>query len=160
MRKNMPAVFFSISVIILTCMAGFIAWRKTKTDPYISCLAVQSTAHGDNLMQGKFDFLFQNGKGRIRINGKMTVTAKDSIISRQIFFTYTRHDSDYVLKSYQVQMMNNGDSTIVNRDFNHHFPAFFSQEDKQLAMAIRQDRSGNHVMYFAEVPVFFCQPKK
>lgn len=160
MRKNMPAVFFFISILILSSMAGFIAWRNMKTDPYISCLAVQSTAHGDFLMQGKFDFLFQNGKGRIRINGKTTDTAKDSIVSRQIFFTYTRHGSDYVLKSHQVQLINNGDTTIANGDFNRHYPAFFSQEEKQLAIAIHQDRSGNVVMYFADVPVFYCQPKK
>ncbi|ELC6355184.1 hypothetical protein Q8V91_004495 [Enterobacter hormaechei] len=160
MRKNMPAVFFFISILILSSMAGSIAWRNMKTDPYISCLAVQSTAHGDFLMQGKFDFLFQNGKGRIRINGKTTDTAKDSIVSRQIFFTYTRHGSDYVLKSHQVQLINNGDTTIANGDFNRHFPAFFSQDEKQLAIAIHRDRSGNVVMYFADVPVFYCQLKK
>ncbi|EDP8577938.1 TPA: hypothetical protein PP061_003905 [Salmonella bongori] len=80
-------------------------------------------------------------------------------MSRQIFFTYTHQGDDFVLLSQQVQMMNNGDTTIANSEFNSHFPAFFSQEEKQLAMAIRLDRSGNFVMYFANVPVFYCQPK-
>lgn len=160
MRKNMSAVCFFISILILSSMAGFIAWRNTKADPYISCLAVQSTAHGDFLFQGIFDFLFQNGKGRLRINGKTTVAAKEGIVSRQIFFTYTRHGSDYVLKSHQVQLINNGDTTIANSNFNRHFPAFFSQEEKLLAIAIHRDRSRNVVVYFADVPVFYCQPKK
>lgn len=160
MRDKFPAVLFFLSIAIFIGMTGFSAYNNMKTDRNISCLAVQSTAHGNFLMQGKFDFLFQHGKGRIRINGSTTTSGKTNIVSRQIFFTYTRYDTDFVLNSQQVQMMNNGDATIANSDFNHHFPAFFSQEGKQLAMAIRQDRSGNYVMYFANVPVFFCQPKK
>ncbi|WP_274242164.1 MULTISPECIES: hypothetical protein [unclassified Enterobacter] len=111
-------------------------------------------------MQEKYDFLFQHGKGMVSINGLTTVNAKEKIVSRQIFFTYTRNGYDFVLKSQQVQLMNNGDTTIANGDFNRHFPAFFSKEDKQLAMAIHRDRSGSFVMYFADVPVFYCQPKK
>lgn len=160
MREKLPVVLFLISTAVLTGTAGFSASRKMKTDRDFSCIAFQSTAHGDFLMQGKFDFLFQHEKGRLSINGSTTNAGNTGIVSRQIFFTYTHYGTDFVLKSYQVQMMNNGDTTIANSDFNHHFPAFFSQEEKQLAMAIRQDRSGNYVMYFSEVPVFYCQPKK
>lgn len=159
MLKNIPAFLISIFTISLISMVGFNLWSDTKKDPHISCLAVQSTTHGDFLMQGKFDFLFQNGKGRVRINGITTVGKNEHIVSRQIFYTYTRHGADYVMKSQQIQLMNNGDTTIANSDFNSHFPVFFSQEEKQLAMAIHQDQSGNVVMYFADVPVFFCQPK-
>lgn len=160
MRKKLPAVLFIISAVIFISMVVFAAYHNVNTDRHISCLAVQSTKHGDFLMQGKYDFLFQDGKGRVRINGSTAVNAKEKIVSRQIFFTYTRHGDDFVLKSQQVQLMNNGDTTIANSDFNSHFPAFFSQEDKQLAMAIRQDQARSFVMYFADVPVFYCQPKK
>ena len=158
MPKKLSSVLFFISMVIFISMAVFAAYSRMNTDRHISCLATQSTKHGDFLMQGKFDFLFQNGKGRVRINGSTAVAAKKNVVSRQIFFTYTRLDDDFVLLSQQVQTMNNG--TIENSDFNNHFPAFFSQAEKRLAMAIRQDRSGNFVMYFADVPVFYCQPKK
>ncbi|EPE1853276.1 hypothetical protein [Cronobacter dublinensis] len=160
MHKKLPAVLFFISAVIFIGIVAFAAYNNVNTARHISCLAVQSTKHGDFLMQGKYDFLFQYGKGRVRINGSTAVNVKKKIVSRQIFFTYTRYGDDFVLKSQQVQLMNNGDTTIANDDFNRHFPAFFSQEDKQLAMAIHQDRSGSFVMYFADVPVFYCQPKK
>ncbi|EBX1067509.1 hypothetical protein DQ010_25960, partial [Salmonella enterica subsp. enterica serovar Oranienburg] len=51
-------------------------------------------------------------------------------------------------------------TTIANSDFNSHFPAFFSQGEKQLAMAIRQDLSGNFVMYFADVRCFIASLKR
>ncbi|ECF7068837.1 hypothetical protein ABDS71_004318 [Salmonella enterica] len=159
MCKKLPALLFFISTIIFLSMAVFAAYSKMSKDHHILCLANQSTIHGDFLMQGEFDFLFQKGRGRVRINGSTDVGEKENIVSRQIFFTYTRQSDDFVLLSQQVQMMNNGDTTIANSEFNSHFPAFFSQEEKQLAMAIRLDRSGNFVMYFANVPVFYCQPK-
>ncbi|AGR61923.1 hypothetical protein AHS86_23830 [Salmonella enterica subsp. enterica] len=159
MCKKLPALLFFISTIIFLSMAVFAAYSKMSKDHHILCLANQSTIHGDFLMQGEFDFLFQKGRGRVRINGSTDVGEKENIVSRQIFFTYTHQGDDFVLLSQQVQMMNNGDTTIANSEFNSHFPAFFSQEEKQLAMAIRLDRSGNFVMYFANVPVFYCQPK-
>ncbi|ELV3390474.1 hypothetical protein SGI62_004395 [Enterobacter hormaechei] len=158
MSKLFFVILFSISLLILIIMVMAIQ-NGNKTDSDISCLAVQSTTHGDFSLHGEFDFLFSNKKGRVRINGITVLSGKVSIVSRQIFFSYTHYQSDFVLKSQQVQLMNNGDATIANGDFNHHFPAFFSQEEKQLSITIRQDRSGNFVMYFADVPVFYCEPK-
>ncbi|EOZ9391120.1 hypothetical protein ACQYE5_003085 [Enterobacter cancerogenus] len=158
MSKLFAIVLFTISLLILIITANS-SQNRNKIDSDISCLAVQSTTHGDFSFHGEFDFLFINKKGRVRINGSTIFLGKASIVSRQIFFTYTHYQSDFVLKSQQVQLMNNGDATIANGDFSHHFPAFFSQEEKQLSIIIRQDRSGNFVMYFADVPVFYCEPK-
>lgn len=158
MSKLFPVVLFTISLLILIITAMAVQ-NGNKTNSDISCLAVQSTTHGGFSFHGEFDFLFSNKKGRVRVNGSTVLSGKVSIVSRQIFFTYTHYQSDFVLKSQQVQLMNNGDATIANSDFSHHFPAFFSQEEKKLSMTIRQDRSGNFVMFFADVPVFYCEPK-
>lgn len=160
MLKKVPAVLFFISAVIFISMVAFTAYNNVNTDREISCIAIQSTTHGDFSAHGEFDFLFSDKKGRVRINGSTELSGRLNIVSRQIFFNYTRYGDDLMLESQQVQLMNNGDAAIANADFSHHFPAFFSQEKKQLAMTIRQDRSGNFVMSFADVPVFYCQPGK
>ncbi|WP_432224914.1 hypothetical protein [Enterobacter wuhouensis] len=159
MRKKYSVIVFSISLFILLITA-VITYNGMKADREISCLAIQSTTHGNFFAQAEFDFLFSEKKGRVRINGSTELSGRVNIVSRQIFFNYTRYGADFMLESQQVQMMNNGDTAIANADFSHHFPAFFSQEKKQLDMTIRQDRSGNFVMSFANIPVFYCQPVK
>lgn len=159
MRKILFFIPFIISLIILI-VTVVLAYNHIRTDRNISCLAVQSTTHGDLYMHGSFEFLFNNGRGSLKINGNTEFAGRVNIVSRQIFFIYTRFGSDFILKSQQIQLMNNGDTAIANKDFNHHFPVFFSQEEKQLALTIRQDRIENLVMYFADVPAFYCEPKK
>ncbi|MGS3490038.1 hypothetical protein ACB276_19725 [Enterobacter hormaechei subsp. xiangfangensis] len=159
MRKLFSVVLFIIALLILLITA-VMTHNGMKADHGIACLAFQSTTHGDFSAHGEFDFLFNDKKGRVRINGSTELSGRINIVSRQIFFNYTRYGDDFILESQQVQLMNNGDAAIANADFSHHFPTFFSQEKKQLAMTIREDRSGSFVMSFADVPVFYCQPGK
>lgn len=159
MRKLLlPPLMFSF-MLILSLTAWFRFFDFDGEDQVISCISNQSTIHGDFLMKGNFDFLFNEGEGRVRINGSTIVSGDEKIVSRQIYYTYIHQQNEYILKSKQIQMMNNGDSAIANSAFNHHFPAFFSKEGKELAVAIRQDKYNNFVIYFADVPAFYCQRK-
>lgn len=154
MRLYALVTIFLFTLIFFSASTWFSLSDKSHYDPGVSCISNHTLIHSSFRMSARYYFTFSDGRGVVRVNGKATVGNKESIISRQVFFTYIKVGNEYTLISNQIEKMSNDHGEPGGAE--QHFPSFFSVAGRQFSFTAHTDRYKNLVMLFGDVPVFYC----
>lgn len=146
-------VLFAVSAVVFF-LSLWLYWDNRFWGDISQCTSHTTLVHGTLRVDARYDFAMSRGKGVIRINGNAIVDNKKLPISRQVQFIYSHIGDTYTLENTQSEIMSNDKGNLVN--IQEHFPSFFSVAGRRLTIVMQLDRYKNYIMYFGNVPVFYC----
>lgn len=149
--KVVSIVVTGIAALILFCSVWYV-YRPTSDN--FSCTSDDFLLHEGMQMRARYILSIVDGNGSIRVIGAVTSKGESYPVSRQIHFTYTRQDNEYLLTSTHIVTFSNDKG--IESAANKHYPAFFSLAGQKLTVKILNDRYDNKVIYFGGVPLFYC----
>lgn len=150
----------TVTLIIFLIIIGWnLSWRMGVNERItsLSCISDQTLIHDNFTLAARYIFLFDKGKGSVRINGKTTLGDKTDTVSRQVFFSYSGVGDEYLLLSNQIEIFAADQS--INTGIQKHLPSFFLEKDRQFAVTIHRDSFRNLIILFGDIPVFYCVAK-
>lgn len=84
--------------------------------------------HGDTITSG-YHFSMENGKGVLKVHGRIESDGKRNVISRNIIFDYQLENGMYHAKSKDLRLIPVDD--VPDTLLAKHYPAFFTSPIKR-----------------------------
>lgn len=154
MKVYLLSALFSFTSVTLAASIWTSLNEKDKVINNISCASNHEFYYGQLLMDARYYFSFAQGKGVIRINGRVKSNDKEYPVSRDISYSYFRTGDDYTMTSTQVEDFS--DDKNIQQDMFNRLPSFFSVAGRQFSFTLKYDRFKNPVFFYNNLPVFYC----
>lgn len=140
--------------LFVSCLLLIIT-PPTYSESTINCRAKHSLYHDNTKIVAFYHFIINKNDGILSINGKINSNGMETVISRNIYFSYDlMSQSNYIGKSSKIAKIpaDNTPDNIMEK----HYPLFFTKEGKILPLNITQGPSGSYLISFIRTPLFYC----
>lgn len=148
-------IYSLITLLIAAVSAVVYFYQADEVNNKIVCQSRHTLLHDGFRLDSNFGFILANDKGEITVHAIAAENGVQSQIGRVINFTYMKNNNVYILKNQYVEYLSSDNSKSSNVDF--HFPAFFYEAGKELALKIEYDKYHNPVIYLHNMPMFYCK---
>lgn len=146
------------TIILLLSLLPIIFIPPSKGTSIMNCRAKHTLIHNSTHITAFYQFTFNDSKGAIMINGKFKDNEKEYIISRNIYFNYSKIGKDnFLLTNKKIAKIPAENVPIVA--MQQHYPLFFTMEQKTLLINLTPGPSGSYFITFVRTPLFLCIPQ-
>lgn len=148
-------IYYLATLPIAAVFAAVYFFNIDDSNNKVVCQSRHTLLHDGFRLDSNFGFTLANDKGELTVHAIAAENGVQSQVGRVINFTYVKNNDVYILKNQYVEYLSTDNSKGSNVDF--HFPAFFYEAGKELALKIEYDKYHNPVIYLHNMPMFYCK---
>lgn len=155
MKLNLKYIMISVTVLLIV-LASFIYLHfiGEKSVATLHCNGVQYTHNKNYSIKSNIDLTFDNSKGFMVLNGKVTENGVSSHLARKLLFNISDIDNSLVLTFTGIEVSM---ADEVDRNKLHvPLPAFMSTVGSNLLISIYRINKHNYIVESNGIASFLC----